>query len=103
MFIAEDTSSKLRLDQLTLSLEACPVLAKLAKMCPIYIAECVLKLLHTAKLCALNNPLNEPQGVISHLDDIAINVPRGMLIQFVLSPIGLSSLPVLVSMSTCFF
>ncbi|ETW09315.1 hypothetical protein, variant [Aphanomyces invadans] len=99
MFKAEDASAKLCVDQLALATEACPVLVVLAEVSPLYVKECVLKLLSAANISAVNDPLSEAKFILPHLDRLATNVPRNALIRLVLSPAGISLLPLLVFLS----
>ncbi|RQM25729.1 hypothetical protein B5M09_006622 [Aphanomyces astaci] len=99
MFKAEDASATLCVDQLALATEACPVLVVLAEVAPLYVKECVLKLLSAANISAVNDPLNEAKFISPHLDEVAIKVPRNALIRLVLSPAGIALLPLLVFLS----
>ncbi|RHY90476.1 hypothetical protein DYB37_006026 [Aphanomyces astaci] len=99
MFKAEDASATLCVDQLALATEACPVLVVLAEVAPLYVKECVLKLLSAANISAVNDPLNEAKFISPHLDELAIKVPRNALIRLVLSPAGIALLPLLVFLS----
>ncbi|KDO23777.1 hypothetical protein SPRG_10554 [Saprolegnia parasitica CBS 223.65] len=94
-----DVSSQLCLDQLSLSLEACPVLVVLARVSPLYITEVVLKLLSAADLHAMNDPLSESRFIEAHLDAVAVTGPRNALVRFALSKDGLPTLPLLVRLS----
>ncbi|KAF0694151.1 Aste57867_14938 [Aphanomyces stellatus] len=99
MYKAVDESSKLRVDQLALATEACPVLVVLAGVAPLYVKECISKLLSAADIHALNDPLNESKFIEPHLNALARAVSRNILIRFALSPGGLPLLPLLVYLS----
>ncbi|RHY34853.1 hypothetical protein DYB32_001840 [Aphanomyces invadans] len=75
------------------------VLVVLAEVSPLYVKECVLKLLSAANISAVNDPLSEAKFISPHLDRLATNVPRNALIRLVLSPAGISLLPLLVFLS----
>ncbi|OQR85553.1 hypothetical protein ACHHYP_11706 [Achlya hypogyna] len=96
LYQTADVSAQLCLDQLSLSLAACPVLVVLARVTPLYVPEVVLKLLSAADLCAMNDPLSEAAFVAEPLDAVAAAGPRDALVRFALSPQGRPALPVLV-------
>ncbi|OQR95817.1 MtN3 [Thraustotheca clavata] len=100
MYQTADVSSQLCLDQLSLSLAACPVLVVLARVTPLYIPECVLKLLSAADLHAVNDPLSESKFIEAYLDAVATAGPRSALVRFALSNEGRPTLPLLVRLST---
>ncbi|OQR95971.1 hypothetical protein ACHHYP_17496, partial [Achlya hypogyna] len=100
LYQTADVSAQLCLDQLSLSLAACPVLVVLARVTLLYVPEVVLKLLSAADLCAMNDPLSEAAFVAEPLDAVAAAGPRDALVRFALSPQGRPALPVLVRLSS---
>ncbi|CAK4662123.1 unnamed protein product [Aphanomyces euteiches] len=100
MMKAQDTSDKMCVDQLALATDACPVLVVLASVAPIYVKECIVKLLSAANLNAVNDALNEANIIAPHLDTLVATVPRNALLSFVLTTSGMLLLPILTHLSS---
>ncbi|KAG9417139.1 hypothetical protein AC1031_001530 [Aphanomyces cochlioides] len=100
MMKAQDTSDKMCVDQLALATDACPVLVILASVAPIYVKECIVKLLSAANLNAVNDALNEANIIAPHLDTLVATVPRNALLSFVLTTSGMLLLPILTHLSS---